>query len=728
MIRFLLRLITACCIGLLFFAGVSDSFAQQAASDDNMKAGRYDNGMMWTFDYPPVEHFNEAYNFEPTDAWFEKARLGALRLPNCTASFVSPNGLVMTNHHCGRGATAQVSREGENLLDNGFMSSSLEEERPVEGLYVDQLIAIQDVTDEVYAALEGQETDAERATARREAIDRISDRITEEAGGEEASIVVQVINLYNGGRYSAYTFRRYNDIRLVMAPELQLGFFGGDSDNFTYPRYCLDMTWFRIYENGEPYEPEHYFKWSENGSKEGDAVFVIGNPGSTLRLETVAQLEFRRDVQEKFTLNYLNERIAALEAYYEVNPSSQLLNRIFGMRNSQKLYNGRVKGLNDPVIMSRRADTERKFLDDLDRKYRDTMDPDMREQAPYLTLIDDLAAIQDQKREYTAEYGAFLGLSPRQALDAATLRRALLAYIFLTRREAGVAEEALESISEQILDIEDLDPGLEYRLMTVRLNNFLTYLGSDDLEVTTVFQGRSPEELAEAVLSSSVLADATGAMEAIEAGGLSRDDPAIQVLGPFMQRMQDFQSGMAGLQAQEAELNAQHGRARFEIYGTERPPDATFSLRIADGVVKSYDYNGTHAPAFTTFHGLYDHYYSYGPDTEWDLPERWLNAPATFDRSTPMNLVTTNDIIGGNSGSPMVNQDLEVVGLVFDGNIEFLPSAFIYLTEYGRTVSVDSRGMMEALDEIYDMDRIVLELKTGQLAATEAEADVIIEQ
>ena len=488
------------------------------------------------------------------------------------------------------------------------------------------------------------------------------------------------------------------------------------------------MTWFRIYENGEPYEPEHYFKWSENGSKEGDAVFVIGNPGSTLRLETVAQLEFRRDVQEKFTLNYLNERIAALEAYYEVNPSSQLLNRIFGMRNSQKLYNGRVKGLNDPVIMSRRADTERKFLDDLDRKYRDTMDPDMREQAPYLTLIDDLAAIQDQKREYTAEYGAFLGLSPRQALDAATLRRALLAYIFLTRREAGVAEEALESISEQILDIEDLDPGLEYRLMTVRLNNFLTYLGSDDLEVTTVFQGRSPEELAEAVLSSSVLADATGAMEAIEAGGLSRDDPAIQVLGPFMQRMQDFQSGMAGLQAQEAELNAQHGRARFEIYGTERPPDATFSLRIADGVVKSYDYNGTHAPAFTTFHGLYDHYYSYGPDTEWDLPERWLNAPATFDRSTPMNLVTTNDIIGGNSGSPMVNQDLEVVGLVFDGNIEFLPSAFIYLTEYGRTVSVDSRGMMEALDEIYDMDRIVLELKTGQLAATEAEADVIIEQ
>ncbi len=698
----------------------------QTTDLSTVQAGQYDNGKMWTFDYPPIDHLSETYNFTPDAAWFEKARLGALRLPNCTASFVSPHGLVMTNHHCGRGSVAQVSMEGENLLDDGFMSKSLEEERAVDGLYVDQLVAIEDVTDEIFAALDGQETDAEKASARQEAIEAATARITEAAGGEAAGVVVQVINLYNGGRYSAYTFRRYTDIRLVMAPELQLGYFGGDTDNFTYPRYALDMTFFRVYENGEPYEPEHYFKWSAEGSEEGDEVFVIGNPGSTLRLLTVAQLEWRRDVQEKAILDLLNSRIQELMAYYDENPSPALLNQVFGLRNTQKLYNGRVKGLNDPVIMAKRADTERQFLEDLREKYGETVTEDVA--VPFFTLIDDLARIQEQKREYAAEFGAFLAFLPGGGLTSGTLGRAMLANAYLSQMAAGAAADALAPVREQLAGIEQ-DPGLDKRYMIARLNDFVTYFGADDPGVQAVMQGRTAEEVATAVLEASALTSSEKAMAALDAGTLTKDDPAIQVIMPFLERQQNFQSAFAGLGAQEQELNAQHGRARFEIYGTTRPPDATFSLRIADGVVSSYEYNGSHAPAYTTFHGLYNRHYSHATDAnntgEWELPERWLNAPATFDRSTPINLVTTNDIIGGNSGSPMLNKDLEVIGLIFDGNIESLPSAFIYQTETARAVGVDVRGMREALDEIYDMDRIVHELSSGELVPTEEEADAM---
>ncbi len=708
------------------FAAAPDARAQ-TADITSVQAGQYDNGKMWTFDYPPLDHLRETYNFAPDEAWFEKARLGALRLPNCSASFVSPFGLVMTNHHCARGSVAQVSQPGEDLLADGFTTTSLAEERAVPGLYVAQLVALDDVTDEVYAALEGAETDAEKASARQEAINAITERITEAAGGDEAGIVVQVINLYNGGRYSAYTFRRFSDVRLVMAPELNLGYFGGDTDNFTYPRYALDMSFLRVYDaDGEPYEPAHYFAWSESGSGEGEPVFVIGNPGSTSRLETVAQLEWRRDVQEQFILDLLNDRIASLMAYYEENPSPALLNQIFGLRNTQKLYTGRVKGLNDPVIMAKRADTQADFLADLEARVADTASPDVP--APYFDIIDNLNDIQTQKREYAAEFGAFLALQPGGGLTSGTVGRALLAHAYLSQKAAGAADEALTGLVDQLSGIAQ-DPGLDRRFLEGRLRDFVRYFGSDDPGVMQVLQGRTIEAVADQIFAESALTSGESAAAAISDGTLTMDDPAVAMLAPFMQRRQDFQSAFAGLGAQEAELSAQHGRARFEIYGTTRPPDATFSLRIADGVVARYEYNGTMAPPYTTYFGLYDRYASHRSEVdgtgEWELPERWLNAPATFDRSTPLNFVTTNDIIGGNSGSPMLNQDLEVVGLIFDGNIESLPSAFIYQTEVARAVGVDVRGMREALDEIYDMDRIVHELMRHELVATEAEADAM---
>lgn len=716
------------CILILVIGFVTPSHAQ-TTDLGQVKAGEFDNGKMWTFDYPPLELFKKLYDFEPDAAWFEKAMLGALRLPNCTASFVSPRGLVLTNNHCGRGSVAQVSEPGESLLTDGFTSGSLDEERPVEGLYVDQLIAIEDVTDEIYAALDDKETDAEKAAARQEAIQATQARVLENAGGTDAGMVVEVIDLYSGGRYSAYTFRRFSDIRLVMTPELQLGYFGGDTDNFTYPRYALDMTFFRVYENGEPYEPEHYFKWSLSGAQEGDAVFVLGNPGSTLRLLTLAQLEWRRDVQEKDIVRLLQSRIAVMQEYYAENPSDGLLNQIFGLRNSEKLYVGRVKGLNDPVIMAKRTDTEMQFLEDLTEKFGDMVSTDV--QVPYMTLIDDLAELQIQKRVYAAEFGSFLAFSPGNGLASSTLQHAVLVHDYLSQKDAGVTDEALSQMQEQIVGLGYQARGLDEGMLVARLNDFVHYFGETDPDVQAFLQGRSTEEVAAFIMENSALASAETITAAFESGSLSMDDPAVAAVAPFLARRQAYQSAFAGLAGQENELNAQHGRARYEVYGTSRPPDATFSLRIADGVVSSYDYNGSHAPAFTTFHGLYNRHFSHAQDAngtgEWALPDRWLNAPPEFDRSTPLNFVSTNDIIGGNSGSPMVNKDLEIVGLIFDGNIESLPSAFIYQTEGARTVSVDARGILEALDAVFDMDRIVLELTTGQAVATEAEADAIRE-
>ena len=445
------RKLTALAIAVFVLALGVRNLDAQFVNLAEVKAGKYDNGKMWTFDYPPVEHLKETYDFEPDAAWFEKARLGALRLPNCTASFVSPYGLVMTNHHCARTSIEAVSQGDEDLLKSGFTSMSLEDERRVPGLYVDQLIAVEDVTDEVYAALEGQETDAEKAAARTDAIAAITERATEAAGGADAGIVVQVINLYNGGRYSAYTFRRYSDVRLVMGPELQLGYFGGDTDNFTYPRYALDMSYLRVYEDGEPYQPEHYFQWSADGASEGDPVFVIGNPGSTLRLNTVAQLEWRRDVRAKVFVELFDSRIAALEEYYAEEPSSALLNRIFSLKNGQKLYRGRLKGLHNPVIMAKRIDNEQQFLNDLEAKYGSTVTEDVP--IPYASIIDDLADIQQEKRDLTSEYSAFFLMTNTLTYSSATVMRAFDAVTYLNQQADGMSDERLAETAAQIKDV-----------------------------------------------------------------------------------------------------------------------------------------------------------------------------------------------------------------------------------------------------------------------------------
>ncbi|GMR13148.1 MAG: S46 family peptidase [Gemmatimonadota bacterium] len=691
----------------------------QAVDLDTIKAGRFDNGKMWTFEYPPTDYLRETYAIEADAPWFERARLGALRIPGCSASFVSPNGLVMTNHHCAREFVVQVTGDGEDLLDTGFYASDLEEERGVTEFEADQLIEVVDVTAEVDAALEGISDASARSDAREAIEEEIQERLAAERGGEEAGIEVEMIELWNGARTSAYVFRRYDNVKLVFAPELQIGFFGGDADNFTYPRYNLDFSFFRIYgDDGRPLETEHYFPWSEDGVEEGDAVFIVGNPGGTSRLQTVAELEFRRTVQDRTVLDFLDSRVEALEDFREASPEEakdeDIANDIFGLENSLKASQGIWGGLFDPVLMARRADSERAF--------REALAADSSLQAKYGGLFDRMADVQRRKAEMADLFGAF-AVFGNPDYTAATILRGIWAIQMLSAQAQGASGEVLAELRARFDSVPDQPEELQIQLMEARFEDMATNLGASNPSVSGILLGQTPERAARAIVEASALADSAAAAAAIDAGTVGITDPAVGLMRWFLPAFGEFQSRISPLGDEESELAARLGQARFAVYGTSIPPDATFSLRIADGVVKSYEYNGTTAPTHTTFFGLYDHFYSYGADSPWTLPERWENPPEGLDLATPMNFISTNDIVGGNSGSPVLNENLEIVGVVFDGNIESLPGEFIYVDTRNRSISVDARGILEALDDVYDADRIVMELTTGRLFETEDEAD-----
>ena len=685
----------------------------QVAGLDTVRAGRFDNGRMWTFENPPSAYLGETYGIDADSVWFRRARLGALRIPGCSASFVSGDGLVLTNHHCAREHISAVSREGESLLDDGFYAASMEEERAIEEFEADRLVAIRDVTAEMDTALEGINEPQARSQARASTEEEIAARISEEYGGEDAAFEVEMVSLYNGGRTSAYVFRRYTDVRMVMAPELSVGYFGGDPDNFTYPRYALDFTFLRVYEDGDPLDTsEDFFRWSETGVESGDAVFMIGNPGSTSRIQTVAELEFRRDISDKGLLAFVNNRIDALEAFYDMDPEAgeamDLRNTIFSLINTQEAYGGILRGLHDPVILAKRRDQERAFQEALDA------DPELAEE--YGGLIAQMAELQDRKAEVAGGFGSFLAFASPD-YESAVLSRALFAFQYANGSRAGAPAEALEGVMESLREVPDQPSALQELLLAARLRDIEASYGPDSPLATSLLGGRSPEDVAASVVAESVLSDSAGAVEAVPGGGVGMGDPAMQLFGALISGIGPFQQALGPISAEEEQIAAALGRARFEVYGTDVPPDATFSLRISDGVVSEYDYNGTFAPVVTTFYGLYDRHYSHVAggtgDGEWDLPERWLDPPGDPDLSTPINFVSTNDIIGGNSGSPLVNADLELVGLAFDSNTEGLSGEYIFLTDRARAVSVDVRGILEALEEVYLAERIVEELRSG---------------
>lgn len=686
---------------------------------DTIQVGRFDMGKMWTFEYAPETYFSETYGFQADPAWFDRARMAALRIPGCSAAFVSPSGLVVTNHHCARGAVVAVTQDGESLLDEGFYAPSLEEERRIPRYYVDQLVAAHDVSDEIFGALDPVQDQAARDQVRNRVASGIQDRLRAEHEGGEGDIRVEITPLYSGGRYSAYVYRRYTDVRLVAAAELQLGFFGGDPDNFTYPRYALDFTFLRVYgSDGEPLRTEHFFNWSQEGVEEGDAVFIIGNPGPTNRLNTVAQLEFQRDVSVKAQKAYLASRLAVLREFYEANrregEAMGLRNQMFGLSNSLKANTGRLDALGDPVILARKAKAEEEFAARLDA------DPTLSQE--FGGLLEELARIQEEKREVAAEYSAFAGFG-NPSVESVLILRSLAAMEYLEARRIGAPSDTLEAIRNRLSSVPNRPSELEEALLQERLQDFSRNLGPDHPITETALEGRSPEGAAASLLSRSVLGDSDRAIRALDEGTLDSSDPAVRLAAAILPVYGSFQMRYGGLTRQERSLAADLGRARFAAYGTDVPPDASRSPRITDGVVKPYEYNGTLAPVYTTFFGLYDHFFSYGTDSDWDLPERWLPPPPGLDLTTPLNFISTADTYGGNSGSPAVTKELEIVGLNFDRNIEGLSRDFIYLPDRGRNIMVDVRAILEAMDKVYDGDRIVQEVLTHRLFRTEAEAD-----
>jgi hypothetical protein len=518
-----------------FVAGLVLVGAVAAQSPDTVRTGRFDAGKMWAFEYAPAAYFTETYGFAADSAWFARARMAALRIPGCSAAFVSPQGLVATNHHCVRSRVTQVAKPGETLLDDGFFAGSLDAERSVAGLYADQLLGTRDVSDEVFAAVDRQTSDTARERARREAGAAIEARLRREFAGAGDSIVVQVVALYHGGRHSAYVFRRFTDVRLVAAAELQMGFFGGDEDNFVYPRYALDFAFLRVYgRDGRPYGTDHWFRWSREGVKAGDAVFVIGNPGPTSRLLSVAQLEFQRDVQVPAMLDVVTAGLSAMRAYRAARPEEaeayDIRNRMFGLSNTEKQSIGRLAALRDEAVLGRKRVAERELRAAIAAR------PDLRR--THGDLFDRFAALQTEKRALAKEWRAFTQITS-PASSPAVLRRALVAHGL--RNAPADSGPALRA---RLLAIRDVPADLDRRLLAARLDLMVRALGPTDPLMRSVLGDRSPTEAAGAIVSGSALADSARTGAALGAGGPGGDDPALRLAAALAPRFDAFHAGV----------------------------------------------------------------------------------------------------------------------------------------------------------------------------------------
>jgi len=687
-------------------ASAQSTTARQASPANQLPPATYrpEFGTMWTFDAPPLDYWRRTYNFAPDQKWLDHVRLASVRLPNCSASFVSSRGLVMTNHHCGRDCTAASSPADSNYIQTGFAAATLTDEKKCAGLYVDQLQSIQDVTRRVRAAITGN-TPAEQAAQRTGVITQIQTECN-----QQTQLTCQVVTLYQGGMYSVYRYRRFNDVRLVMAPEGDIAFFGGDPDNFTYPRYDLDLTLLRVYENGQPYAPTDYLKWSPAGAIENELVFVVGNPGSTGRLNTISQMEFLRDIGYPASLAAFKRALAiyAELARTDTSAARRYQNDVFGVANSQKAVTGYRVGLLDTLSMAKKRAFEREL------RARIAADPKL--QAQYGGTWDAIAAAQRELATFNPQlrYTGFGSGSTLLPFAAQIVRIASESGKPDSARLAPYRGQGITTMTANLSRKVPIDTAFERLAIAAQLRAAQSELGPNDPFVKLALAGRTPEAAAAALVRGTRVADPAFRTSLLQGGAAAvaaSTDPMIVLARGIDPLNRAVTARANALNAIIATNSEKIGQALFSAYGTALPPDATFTLRISDGVVKSFPSNGTIAPYKTTFYGLYDRSASFDDKDPFKLPKRWVERKGNLDMATPFNFVSTNDIIGGNSGSPVINRNAEVVGLVFDSNIEGISNRFIFSTDVGRTVSVHSRGITEALRKMYDGSRIADEIQ-----------------
>ncbi len=696
---------------LLLGFGVQQLSAQQLSAQGTSAPAQSTTGFikefgtMWTFDAPPLDYWNATYGFRPSQDWLDHVRLASVRLPGCSSSFVSPDGLVMTNHHCARGCISAVSPEDHDYQVTGFVAGTRAEEKQCPGVWVDQLHSIDDVTARIRSAVTAP--DPVRQGEQR---DSVITAVTEECSAT-TGLNCQLVTLYQGGMYSLYRYRRFDDVRLVMAPERQAAFFGGDPDNFTYPRYDLDVTFYRVYVDGAPYRPEHYLKWSEAGALEEELVFITGNPGSTGRLLTLAQMEYLRDIQYPAQLAGYERQLAILTQLAARSEADRrrLENQIFGMENSHKAVSGYLSGLLDQERMARK----KAFEDDF--RSRIEADPELRQR--YGEAWDAIAEAQAELASFAAQR-SFYGFGGSQLLGLAGTLVQLPEQMALpdSLRLPNFRSDRMERVRAQLARDMTVELEVEEMTLAAQLQAASDALPAGDPLLAAVLGDRPPKDAARALVSRTRLTEPEVRVALMEGGAeaiAASTDPMIvaaRSIRPLAARVAERAAPLNAAIASNAELV---GQAIFAAYGHALPPDATFTLRITDGVVRRYPMNGTWAPYKTSFYGMFARAAEFDNEGPWELPASWAAAENRLDLSTPMNFVSTNDIIGGNSGSPVINKDAEVVGLVFDGNIQFLPNRFVFDDRVGRTVSVHSSALIEALRKVYDAGHIADELQRG---------------
>ncbi len=689
-------------LGLAFFL----LFSSMVSAQENGELGR-----MWTFENPPLAYLEKEYGFKPDQAWLNNLRLAALRLGDkehgwCSASFVSPSGLIMTNHHCVRDAVG-VSQGNENWVKNGFYAESLEDEVHLKSesgndVWVTQLINTTDVTAKVNA---GIETGDDEATIKKKR-EANQQKILDAAKEENPDGRHEIVTLYQGAIYQLYEYKTYKDIRLVCMPHLQTAHFGGDPDNFTYPRYSIDFAFVRAYEDGKPADTTKcYFRWKMGGAKEGDLVFIPGNPGSTQRLYTKAQMEYERDKRMPMLKQRYDHQLGILRTIRTrwapqlgEQFEAQIKNWILQYENGQKAIGGELAGLRDEKLMAQKDAAERAFRQRVNAK------KELREK--YGSVWDRLADVARKRKD----------LEARLRFQTHDYCRALRGAVLAVRaKDPKEPEENRKKLKEAVLK----EPGrgfqdsfLSFPMFHNHIQRAKEWLSKDDPFLVDVLDGKDGVELMESLARSRIARKTfreqlmEGTWEAIQ----ESEDPAIVValkLAPLMRTNEQEDEKLTAIEEAQGALL---GQALFACYGTKVSPDATMTLRFSDGVVKGYPYNGTIAPYRTTFYGLYGRNIEFGNEHPFDLPEPWLENRNRIDFAKSVNFVSTNDITGGNSGSVVVSKELQVVGLVFDGNIESLPNNYVFREDIPRSVSVHVDAIMEAMQKVYEAKRVVDEL------------------